>query len=117
MLTELISKADKEIVLIDNYVDVGTLNILAKKKDGVAVILYTVKRTKLSKGDVDSFNHQYPSLEVKYTEAFHDRFLLVDGLYAYHIGASIKDAGKKCFAINKLEDTKFVTDILGQLRD
>lgn len=116
LLTELISKAEKELVLIDNYVDIGTLNILAKKKPGVKAVVYTAKTTKLSKGDVDRFNQQYPMLEVRHTGAFHDRFLLVDGLYAYHIGASIKDAGKKCFGINKMEDAKIVAGILEKLK-
>ena len=116
LLTELISKAEKELVLIDNYVDISTLNILAKKKQGVNVILYTAKKTKLSPEDITNFNRQYPVLEVKHTAAFHDRFLVVDGLYAYHIGASIKDAGKKCFGINKMEDAKIVTEILEKLK-
>ena len=116
LLTELISKAEKELVLIDNYVDIGTLNILAKKKLGVNVILYTAKKTKLSPEDITNFNRQYPVLEVKHTTAFHDRFLVVDGLYAYHIGASIKDAGKKCFGINKMEDAKIVAGILEKLK-
>lgn len=115
LLTELISKAEKELVLIDNYVDVSTLNILAKKKQRVNAVVYTAKTTKLSKGDVDRFNQQYPVLEVRHTGAFHDRFLIVDGLYAYHIGASIKDAGKKCFGINKLKDAKTVAGILERL--
>ena len=115
LLTELISKAEKELVLIDNYVDIGTLNILAKTQPGVKAVVYTAKTTKLSKGDVDRFNQQYPMLEVRHTGAFHDRFLLVDGLYAYHIGASIKDAGKKCFGINKMEDAKIVAGILERL--
>lgn len=117
LLTELIFKAEKELVLIDNYVDVGTLNILAKKKQGVKVIICTAKRTKLSPEDVANFNRQYPPLEVKYTEVFHDRFLIVDGAYAYHIGASIKDAGKKCFGINKMEDAKIVAEILEKLKE
>ena len=115
LLTELVSKAEKELVLIDNYVDVGTLNILAKKKQGVKVIIHTAKKTKLSPEDISNFNRQYPLLEVKHTEAFHDRFLIVDGVYAYHIGASIKDAGKKCFGINKMEDAKIVAGILEKL--
>jgi len=103
-------------VLIDNYVDISTLNILAKKKQGVNVIVYTAKKTKLSKEDADNFNRQYPTLAVKHTEAFHDRFLIVDGMHAYHIGASIKDAGKKCFGISKMEDTKLVAEILENLK-
>lgn len=100
ILVDLITKAEKKIVLVDNYVDVGTLNILSKKQTDVEVTIYTLSRTRLSEADVNNFNQQYPKLEVKYTEVFHDRFLIVDDTIAYHIGASIKDAGKKCFGIN-----------------
>ena len=111
----LIQKAEKEIVLIDGYVDVGTLNLLAKKNENVAVVMYTLKRTKLSQGDVDNFNSQYPLLEVRYTKVFHDRFLILDKKNAYHIGASLKDAGKKCFGITLIEDDGIVRDILQRL--
>ncbi len=86
LLTDLVSKAEKELILIDNYVDIGTLNILAKKQEKVTVRVYTVKKTKLSAEDVSNFNKQYPALEVHYTGEFHDRFLIVDGILAYHIG-------------------------------
>ena len=72
LLIGLIQKAETEIVLVDGYVDVGTLNILSKKKENVAVTVYTQQRTKLSQTDVDNFNAQYPKLDVKYTRAFHD---------------------------------------------
>ena len=104
-----------EIVLVDGYVDVGTLNILSKKKENVAVTVYTQQRTKLSQTDVDNFNAQYPKLDVKYTRAFHDRFLILDKTKAYHVGASLKDAGKKCFGINLIEDAGIVRDILQRL--
>lgn len=116
LLTKLVSKAEKKIVLIDNYVDVGTLNILTKKKPDVDVTIYTLKKTKLSQEDVNNFNQQYSTLEVFYTKRFHDRFMIVDDLYAYHIGASMKDAGKKCFGINTIEDKAIVKDILERLR-
>lgn len=115
LLVDLVSKAEKKLVLVDNYVDVGTLNILAKKKSDVEVIVYTVRRTRLSESDVNNFNQQYPTLEVKYTGVFHDRFLIIDDTCAYHIGASIKDAGKKCFGISLIEDTRIVKDILERL--
>lgn len=102
-------------MLIDNYVDIGTLNILAKKRDGVDVTIYTVKRTRLTQQDIDNFNEQYPNLEVNYTGVFHDRFLIIDEKIAYHIGASIKDAGKKCFGINIIEDLGIIKDILQRL--
>ena len=116
LLTALVSKAEKEIILIDNYVDVGTLNILAKKRDNVVVYIYTVKKTRLSETDVNNFNQQYPTIEVYYTGEFHDRFLVIDKDLAYHIGASIKDAGKKCFAINKIEDTATIESIVERLQ-
>ena len=116
LLTELIAKAKKEIVLIDNYVDVGTLNILAKKQENVKVQIYTVKRTRLSQADINNFNQQYPALGVDYTEEFHDRFLIIDGTLAYNVGASLKDAGKKCFAINRIEDRANITDILNRIK-
>ena len=116
LLTELIAKAKKEIVLIDNYVDVGTLNILAKKQENVKVQIYAVKRTKLSPTDINNFNQQYPALSVDYTEEFHDRFLIIDGSLAYHVGASLKDAGKKCFAINRIEDRANIIDILNRIK-
>ena len=115
LIVSLIQKAKKEIVLIDGYVDVGTLNLLAKKNENVAVAMYTSKRTKLSQEDVDNFNSQYPLLEVRYTKVFHDRFLILDNKNAYHVGASLKDAGKKCFGITLIEDDGIVRDILQRL--
>lgn len=115
LIVSLIQKAKEEIVLIDGYVDVGTLNLLAKKNENTAVMIYTLKRTKLSQGDVDNFNSQYPLLEVRYTNVFHDRFLILDKKNAYHIGASLKDAGKKCFGITWIEDAGIVRDILQRL--
>lgn len=67
------------------------------------------------KTDAENFNAQYPTLEVKYTKAFHDRFLILDGETAYHVGASLKDAGKKCFGINLIQDAKMIKDILQRL--
>ncbi|MBU9743155.1 hypothetical protein KTH81_04900 [Lachnospiraceae bacterium ASD3451] len=74
-----------------------------------------MKRTKLTGKDIENFNSQYPSLEVKNTRTFHDRFMIVDETRAYHIGASLKDAGKKCFAINLLEDNTIIRDITRRL--
>ena len=104
LLIELIQKAEQEIILVDGYVDVSTLNVLAKKKSGVAVTIYTFPKTKLTAQDVAAFNAQYPQLDVKYTNVFHDRFLILDGKTVYHIGASLKDAGKKCFGITLMKD-------------
>lgn len=116
LLIELVSSAENSIVLVDNYVDINTLNILAKKKENVPVCIYTMKKTKLTKKDIEQFNKQYPKAEVRYTGVFHDRFLILDGNRAYHIGASLKDAGKKCFAITLLKDGTIIQDILQRLR-
>ena len=115
LIVSLIQKAEKEIVLIDGYVDIGTLNLLTKKNENVTVVMYTLKRTKLSQEDVNNFNSQYPLLEVRYTKVSHDRFLILDKKNVYHIGASLKDAGKKCFGISLIEDAGIVRDILQRL--
>ena len=115
LLVSLVGKAEKSIVLIDNYVDVGTLNILSKKKVEVDVTIYTVQRTRLASQDIANFNSQYPTLTINYTGVFHDRFLIIDETTAYHIGASVKDAGKKCFGITRIEDVKIISDILQRL--
>ena len=115
LIVSLIQKAKKEITLIDGYVDVGTLNLLSKKKSDVAVTIYTQKQTKLTKADVKNFNAQYPTLKIKYTKVFHDRFLILDRATAYHVGASLKDAGKKCFGINLIQDASIIKDILQRL--
>ena len=91
------------------------MNLLSKKKANVSVTIYTQRRTQLTKTDVRNFNEQYPTLEVKYTKAFHNRFLIMDRKTAYHIGASLKDAGKKCFGINCIQDVGIVKDILHRL--
>lgn len=116
LITSIVQKAQKEIILIDGYVDVDTLNILAKKNTGVDVKIYTYASARLTNTDAANFNAQYPTLTVKKTQVFHDRFIILDGKTAYHIGASIKDAGKKCFGISLLEDPGMVTDLLNRLR-
>lgn len=112
LLTSIISQAEKKIVLIDGYVDVDTLNILAKKKKGVIVTIYTLPSAKITKKDVETFNKQYSLLTIKHTTEFHDRFLIMDDNIGYHIGASIKDAGKKCFGINKIEDEAVIIELM-----
>ena len=116
LITSIIRKAQKEIILIDGYVDVDTLNILAKKNAGVDVKIYTYAIAQLTNRDAAKFNAQYPTLTVKKTQVFHDRFIILDGGTAYHIGASIKDAGKKCFAISLIDDPGVVTDLLNRLK-
>lgn len=106
-----IQSAQKEIILIDNYVDLTVLQRLAKKKKGVNVIIYTDPKTKLTSQDIQIFNTQYPTITLNHTTKMHDRFMIIDNKLLYHIGASLKDLGKKCFAFEIL-DASFVSDIL-----
>lgn len=115
LLTSLVLRAKREIVLVDGYVDTGTLNVLAKKHSDVRVTIWTHPKTRLTQRDVDTFNAQYPKLEVRHTDTFHDRFLILDGTEAYLVGASLKDAGKKTFGIARIEDEKIVRSILERL--
>jgi hypothetical protein len=109
-----LSAATKEIILIDNYVDLSILQRLAKKKKGVNVTIYTDPKTKLTAQDVQTFNAQYPTLTVNHTTKTHDRFLIIDNSTIYHIGASLKDLGKKCFGFSIL-DPSFIPMVLGNL--
>ena len=111
----IIIKAKKEIVLIDNYVDINTLNILCKKNNGVDIIIATGGKGTLSTKDINKFNAQYPKLSLKFTTDFHDRFLIIDKKEVYHIGASIKDSGKKSFGITKIEDNYLIQSLLNKL--
>lgn len=98
-----IAQAKQEIILIDNYVGLSILQRLAKKKKNVNVVIYTDPKTKLTAQDIQQFNTQYPTLTLNHTTKMHDRFLIIDQKTLYHIGASLKDLGKKCFAFEVLE--------------
>ncbi len=76
----------------------------------------TYASAQLTNRDVTTFNAQYPTLTVKKTQVFHDRFIILDGKTAYHVGASIKDAGKKCFGISLIDDPGVVSDLLNRLK-
>ena len=107
---KLIGRAKTTILLIDNWVGTETLDILTKKHDGVAVEIVTSKRgSKLSASDVVKFNAQYPRLSLRFSENFHDRFLVIDDKDLYLFGASLKDLGKKCFGFMKMD----ASDIAG----
>lgn len=101
-ISDLIKSAKSELILIDNYVDETTLLLFNKKNKGVKVTIYT-KITSNLKLDLDKFNSQYDFIEIKEFNLSHDRFLIIDGDSVYHIGASLKDIGKKWFAFSKLE--------------
>ena len=113
LMVEIVEKAREELILIDNYVDVNTLNILSKKRKEVDVLIVTSGKGNLTEKDIAKFNSQYPKLMVKINKDFHDRFIIIDRKEVYHIGASIKDAGKKSFGITKLD----VEDLTKSLLD
>ena len=115
LMVEIVEKAEKELILIDNYVDVNTLNILSKKRKQVDVMIVTSGKGNLTKKDVTKFNSQYPKLTVKINEDFHDRFIIIDRTEVYHIGASIKDAGKKSFGITKLDVEDLTKSLLAKV--
>ncbi len=111
LVERLIMRAKTSILLIDNWIGTGTLDMLAKKRSGVDVTVVTSEhkngnghpRFTLATTDVMRFNAQYPTLTIKFSEVFHDRFLIIDDCEIYLIGASLKDVGKKCFAFTKLD--------------
>jgi hypothetical protein len=97
-----IKSAKKSIVLIDNYVDESVLLILSKRDRDVEATIYTASVSKQLDLDLKLFNAQYPEIEVKIFTKSHDRFLIIDNKTVYHIGASLKDLGKKWFAFSKI---------------
>lgn len=98
----LIKLAKQSVILIDNYIDESVLTMLSKKDKGVKAIIYTPNITKQMKLDIAKYNKQYPPVEVKLFTKSHDRFLIIDKETVYHIGASLKDLGKKWFAFSKI---------------
>ena len=102
-VSDIIKSAETSIILIDNYVDESVLTLLSKRKSAVTAIIYTASVSKQLMLDIKRFNDQYPSVEVKTFTKSHDRFLIIDNTTVYHIGASLKDLGKKWFAFSKIE--------------
>ena len=113
----IIRSARKEIVLIDGYVDLSILERLKAKQKNVSVQIYTDPRAELKQIDVDKFNEQYPTAVLNHTKKMHDRFLIIDNKDLYHIGASLKDLGKACFAFDKMDNPqKWLPVIFEDLR-
>jgi uncharacterized protein (DUF2164 family) len=102
-VSELIRTAKKSLVLIDNYIDDSVLTLLTKRKKGVTASIYTQSISKQLTLDLDKHNAQYPPIEIHTFKDAHDRFLILDERDIYHIGASLKDLGKKWFAFSKFE--------------
>ena len=111
--SELIKSARKSLLLIDNYVDESVLLMLSKRQSGVTATVYTQRITPQLQLDLDRFNSQYPPVDVRTCKLSHDRFLIIDDTEVYHIGASLKDLGKKWFAFSKMSvPAKVITNLL-----
>ena len=114
---KLVRKAAKSIVLVDNYCDDVTLDILSQKRGGASVTIATTQKSAtkfLTPAAIAKFNKQNPTLTVKPVAAFHDRFLILDGTELYHFGASLKDLGRQYCAITKM-DAMFIPSIMGRI--
>ena len=112
LIIDIIKKANKKILIIDNYIDDSVLKMLTKKNNNVEVVILTSDKSNIQQIDIQKFNKEYPILKVAKTNKFHDRFIIIDNEEMYHLGASIKDLGKKCFGINKIEDVEIIEKIL-----
>jgi hypothetical protein len=111
---KLVRKAAKSIVLVDGYCDDVTLDILANKRGGADVTIATVAKTPITQTAIEKFNKQNPTLTVKTTGVFHDRFMILDGKELYHFGASLKDLGRQYCAVSKM-DALFIPSIMERI--
>lgn len=100
---DLIKEASKTLVIIDNYVDESTLLLLSKRKKQVSCTVHTRINATLKK-DLEKYNQQYPAIDLVENRSSHDRFIVIDNTQLYHIGASLKDLGNKCFAFSRMDE-------------
>jgi len=114
-VSNLIKKARNNLVIIDNYVDVEVLQMLTEKSTDVSVKIITSTRASIKPLDIKKFNDQFGRLDIQYSNKYHDRFLLIDNSELYHVGASLKDLGKKCFAFSLIEDKNLMLNLIGNL--
>ena len=114
-VSDLMRKAKRSIILIDNYVDDTVLTLLDKRGNGVTATIYTQRISNLFQLDVDRHNAQYSPIEIKQFNKAHDRFLLIDD-EVYHIGASIKDLGKKWFGFTLMRDIT-ATELINKIKE
>ena len=115
LLIDIFKEAKEEIIIIDNYADKSILDMITNLN--VKVIIVTRKFNLLKDIDIKKYNKQYHNLKVIYSDKFHDRFVIIDKKVLYHSGASFKDLGNKCFAINKIEDNEYLKNILKKIKE
>jgi len=114
-VSKIIRSANKSIILIDNYVDESVLTLFSKRKEGINVTIFTKSISKELKLDLDKYNSQYSSISVKEFNSSHDRFMIIDNKEVYHIGASLKDLGKKWFGFSRFDKEAF--GMIGRLEE
>ena len=114
LIQSLFESANKEIIIIDNYVERTILDRLVVKNSNVQVTIYTSINSRLLTKDIDTFNKQYGGLDVRYTTNVHDRYIIIDQSKLYHLGHSIKDLGKKIFSISE-SDNKLISVLLSNI--
>ena len=112
-LGQIIGKAENEIILIDNYIDRGTLDILShKRKESQLTVITSKEGNRVTPKEYQTFNSQYCNLTIETTDKVHDRFLILDRYEMYHIGASLKDAGRKLFGMNLINNPDIIRFVL-----
>lgn len=114
-IKDIFSSAKEEIILIDPYADIKTLDYLKAKANSVKARLFISSKAKLTQSDINAFNKQYGNLEINIDDSFHDRFILLDGVALYHLGASLNYIGRKVFAITKLDDENILISMKNKL--
>jgi len=113
--SDLIKRASQSIIRIDNYVDETTLLMISKMNPKCKAVIYTQKMAEKLRLDLTKYNGQYPTMEIKILKTSHDRFLILDKKELYHLGASLKDLGKKWFAFSKIDE--FLPNFLEKLKE
>jgi len=116
LIMDIIRSAEKSITIIDNYSDDSVLNMLTEKKRHVAATIITGKPNRISQLALNKYTDQYSNLVILISDDFHDRFIIIDDRKLYHVGASLKDAGKKCFAMSVIDNQDFLNLIISAVQ-
>lgn len=111
LLINIFETSKKSIIIIDNYIDKKLLDIIRQTNKTIKIFSSNINEELIKK-----YKSQYNNLEIYETNDFHDRFIIIDNLKVYHCGASFKDLGKKCFAINKIEDKDFIEQLINKIK-
>ena len=107
LLLDIFNQAKESIIIIDNYIDKNILDILRKTKKDILIVT-----NKFNNEDFNKYQKQYNNVKIKINNKIHDRFIIIDKCELYHSGSSLKDVGKKCFALTKIEDSKWLDKVL-----